>query len=332
MTFANPILFLLLIPVMAYIAWYILRYCRSIPTMRVSDTQQTADAPRTWRTMLIHTPFLLRVACMTCVVCILARPQTSNSWKNRSVEGIDIMLVVDVSTSMLAQDFTPNRIEAAKKVASDFINGRPDDNIGLTVFAGESFTQCPMTTDHAVLLNLFGNVSCDLILRGLLNDGTALGMGIVNAVSRLKDSKAKSKVIVLLTDGINNCGDISPLTSAEIARNFGIRVYTIGVGRNGTAPYPMTMGGSTQIVQVPVELDEKTLAAIASATGGEFYRATDNNSLRQVYEQIDKLEKTKLKVRQFSRHYEAYQPFAVAALILLIMEILMRTVVLQKLP
>lgn len=332
MEFANIWYFLLLIPIAAYVVWYVLRYRRGVTTLRMSDTRSFATAPRTWRTTLIHTPFLLRVLVMVCVVIVLARPQTTNSWKNRSVEGIDIMLAVDVSTSMLAQDLKPNRIEAAKQVAAEFIAGRPDDNIGLTIFAGEAFTQCPMTTDHAVLLNLFQSVSCDLTLRGLLNDGTAVGMGLANAISRLKDSQAKSKVIVLLTDGSNNCGDISPMTAADIAKSFGIRVYTIGVGKTGNAPYPQMVGGHTQIINIPVEIDEKTLASMASTTGGEFYRATNNNSLKKVYEEIDKLEKTKLKVKQFSKRYEAYMPFALAALLLLILELLLRYTIFSKLP
>lgn len=330
MQFANPYSFLLLIPVAIYAIWYVLHNRRNFASLRMSDTRSFASAPRTWRTYLVHVPTVLRIFTMVLVVVIIARPQTNNSWKNRSVEGIDIMLAVDVSTSMLAEDLKPNRIEAAKQVASEFIAGRPDDNIGLTVFSGEAFTQCPMTTDHAVLLNLFNGVDCKMVINGLLEDGTAVGMGLVNAVSRLKDSKAKSKVIVLLTDGSNNRGDISPLTAAEIARNFGIRVYTIGVGKNGNAPYPQMVGGSIQYINIPVEIDEKTLAEIASVTGGEFYRATSNNSLKEVYQEIDKLEKTKLKVKQFSKFYEAYMPFALIALISLLIELLLRNVILAR--
>lgn len=332
MEFSNPWYFLLLMPIVAYIVWYVLRYRRSIATLRMSDTRSFAVHVHTWRTLMVHAPFVLRVACMTLLVCVLARPQTTNSWQNRHVEGIDIMLAVDVSTSMLAEDLKPNRIEAAKQVASEFIAGRPDDNIGLTVFSGEAFTQCPMTTDHAVLINLFQSIDCNLVLKGLLEDGTAVGMGIVNAVSRLKDSKAKSKVVVLLTDGSNNRGDISPMTAAEIARNFGVRVYTIGVGKNGVAPYPQVVAGMTQYINIPVEIDEKTLAGIAATTGGEFYRATDNNSLKEVYAEIDKLEKSKLKVKQFSKRYEAYMPFAIAAAICLLLELLLRYIVLNKIP
>jgi len=223
-------------------------------------------------------------------------------------------------------------MEAAKQVAADFIIGRPDDNIGLSIFAGEAFTQCPMTTDHASLLNLLHNVRTDIAQRGLIEDGTAIGMGLANAVSRLKDSKAKSKVVILLTDGSNNRGDLSPMTAAEIAKSFGIRVYTIGVGTNKVAPYPMSVAGGIQYVNIPVEIDTKTLSEIASATDGDFYRATNNQELRQIYKEIDKLEKSKLNVKQFSKRYEAYQPYAIAAALLLLLEMLLRITVFRKLP
>ena len=281
---------------------------------------------------MVHAPFLLRCMAYVMIVLVLCRPQTSNSWSDRTIEGIDIMLCVDISTSMLAEDLRPNRIEAAKKVASEFISGRPNDNIGLTIFAGESFTQCPMTTDHAVLLNMFNGLSCDMVQRGLMDDGTAIGMGLANAISRLKDSKAKSKVIILLTDGSNNAGDIPPLTAAEIAKSFGIRVYTIGVGTNGTARYPYPVGGRIEYVNIPVEIDSKTLASIAGTTNGEFYRATNNNKLREVYQQIDKLEKTKMNVKEYSKRYEAFAPFALAACLLLLIELLLRETWLKTVP
>jgi Ca-activated chloride channel family protein len=242
------------------------------------------------------------------------------------------MLAMDVSTSMLAEDLKPNRMEAAKQVAADFIIGRPNDNIGLSIFAGEAFTQCPMTTDHASLLNLLQNVRTDIAQRGLIEDGTAIGMGLANAVSRLKDSKAKSKVVILLTDGSNNRGDLSPMTAAEIAKSFGIRVYTIGVGTNKVAPYPMSVAGGIQYINVPVEIDTKTLSEIAAATDGDFYRATNNRELQQIYKEIDKLEKSKLNVKKFSKRYEAYQPYALAAAILLLLEMLLRITVFRKLP
>ena len=233
---------------------------------------------------------------------------------------------------MLAEDLRPNRIEAAKQVAAEFIAGRPNDNIGLTIFAGEAFTQCPMTTDHASLLNLLQSVRPDIATRGLIQDGTAIGMGLANAVSRLKDSKAKSKVVILLTDGSNNRGDLSPMTAAEIAKSLGIRVYTIGVGTNKVAPYPMVVAGGVQYVNIPVEIDTKTLSEIAAATDGDFYRATNNKELQNIYKEIDKLEKTKLSVKTFSKKYEAYQPFAMVAILLLLLEILFRITIFRKLP
>jgi Ca-activated chloride channel family protein len=248
------------------------------------------------------------------------------------VEGIDIMLAMDVSTSMLAEDLKPNRIEAAKEVASEFISGRPNDNIGLTIFAGESFTQCPLTTDHASLLNLLQNVRTDIAARGLIQDGTAVGMGLANAVSRLKGSKAKSKVVILLTDGSNNMGDISPLTAAQIASSLGIRVYTIGVGTNKVAPYPMPVAGGVQYVNMPVEIDTRTLSEISSITEGNFYRATNNRELKQIYHDIDQLEKTKMNVTKFSKRYEAFQPFVIVAVLCLLLELLLRNTVLRRLP
>lgn len=305
---------------------------KSEPTMRMADTFAFRYAPRSWRVVLMPILPILRIAAFTALVLALARPQTQNSWKNQSVEGIDIMLTMDVSTSMLAEDLKPNRIEAAKYVASEFISGRPNDNIGLSIFAGEAFTQCPMTTDHSSLLSLLHNVRTDIAARGLIEDGTAIGMGLANAVSRLKDSKAKSKVVILLTDGSNNRGDISPMTAAEVAKSMGIRVYTIGVGTKGTAPFPPSVTGLPQYVNLPVEIDEQTLKGIASATDGEYYRAQNNKELNQIYQEIDKLEKTKFNVKQFSRRYEAYQPFAVAAIIALLLEILMRVIVFRRIP
>ncbi|MBP5770719.1 MAG: VWA domain-containing protein [Bacteroidaceae bacterium] len=332
MQFANPYFLLLLLLLIPYILWYVLRFRSSESALQVSSTSAFRHAPRTYKQFLVHAPFLLRVLTFVMIVLVLCRPQTSNSWSNRTIDGIDIMLCVDISTSMLAEDLKPNRIEAAKKVASEFISGRPNDNIGLTIFSGESFTQCPMTTDHAVLLNLFQSVNCDMVQRGLMEDGTAIGMGLANAISRLKDSQAKSKVIILLTDGSNNAGDISPLTAAEIAKTFGIRVYTIGVGTNGKARYPYPVGGHIEYINIPVEIDEKTLASIARATDGEFYRATNNDKLREVYQEIDKLEKTKMNVKQYSKRYEAFALFALLACLFLMLELLLKETILKKLP
>ena len=300
--------------------------------MRMSDTKMYQYAPKSLRVRLIHLPMLLRCICYVLIVCAMARPQTRNSWDNRTVEGIDIMLAMDVSVSMLAEDLKPNRIEAAKKVAHEFISGRPNDNIGLTIFAGEAFTQCPMTTDHVSLLRLLKDTRTDIVTRGLIDDGTAVGMGIANAVSRLKDSKAKSKVVILLTDGSNNSGDISPMTAAEIAKSLGIRIYTIGVGTNGVAPYPMVVAGGVQYVSVRGEIDTQTLKEIAQTTDGNFYRATSVSELKKIYADIDKLEKTKMSVKHYAKLYEAYQPFVLAALLVLLLEILLRITWFRRIP
>ena len=331
MEFANKDYLFLLLLMIPYLIWYLMYRKKSEPTIRMSDTRAYRYAPRSWRVTLMPLQLLLRLAVFVLLVLVLARPQTQNSWKNETMEGIDIMLAMDVSTSMLAEDLKPNRIEAAKHVAADFIIGRPNDNIGLTIFAGEAFTQCPMTIDHASLLNLLNNVRTDIAQR-LIEDGTAIGMGLANAVSRLKESKAKSKVVILLTDGSNNRGDLSPMTAAEIAKSFGIRVYTIGVGTNKVAPYPMPVAGGVQYINIPVEIDTKMLSDIAAATEGDFYRATNNKELQQIYKEIDKLEKSKLNVKKFSKRYEAYQPYAIAAVILLLLEILLRITVFRKLP
>lgn len=332
MEFANKEYLFLLLLIIPYLIWYVMFRKKSEPTLRMSDTFAFNYAPKSWRVKLMPLQLLLRIVTFTLIVIVLARPQTSNSWKNKSVEGIDIMLAIDVSTSMLAEDLKPNRIEAAKAVASEFIIGRPNDNIGLSIFAGEAFTQCPMTTDHASLLNLLQNVRTDIAARGLISDGTAIGMGLANAVTRLKGSKAKSKVVILLTDGSNNMGDISPMTAAEIAQSLGIRVYTIGVGTNKVAPYPMPVAGGVQYVNMPVEIDTKMLANIASATDGDFYRATNTAELKNIYKEIDRLEKSKLNVKKFSKRYEAFQPFAIAAAIALLLEILLRITVFRRIP
>ena len=332
MEFANKEYLFLLLLTIPYLIWYVMFRKKSEPTLRMSDTFAFNYAPKSWRVKLMPLQLLLRIVTFTLIVIVLARPQTSNSWKNKSVEGIDIMLAIDVSTSMLAEDLKPNRIEAAKAVASEFIIGRPNDNIGLSIFAGEAFTQCPMTTDHASLLNLLQNVRTDIAARGLISDGTAIGMGLANAVTRLKGSKAKSKVVILLTDGSNNMGDISPMTAAEIAQSLGIRVYTIGVGTNKVAPYPMPVAGGVQYVNMPVEIDTKMLADIAASTEGDFYRATNTAELKNIYKEIDRLEKSKLNVKKFSKRYEAYQPFALAAAIALLLEILLRITVFRRIP
>ena len=332
MEFANKEYLFLLLLIIPYIIWYVMYRKKSEPTMRMSDTFVIRYARKSLKVRLMPLQMLLRLTAFTFLVLALARPQTSNSWKNRQTEGIDIMLAIDVSTSMLAEDLKPNRLEAAKMVAAEFISGRPDDNIGLTIFAGESFTQCPMTTDHTSLLNLLQNVRADIAARGLISDGTAIGMGLANAVGRLKASKAKSKVVILLTDGSNNMGDISPMTAAEIAQSLGIRVYTIGVGTNKVAPYPMPVAGGVQYVNMPVEIDTKTLSEIAQTTQGDFYRATNNNELKKIYKEIDQLEKSKMSVKKFKKKFDAFPPFVMAAALALLLELLLRITIFRRIP
>jgi Ca-activated chloride channel family protein len=332
MEFANREYLWLLLIILPYIIWFVMFRKKTEATIRMADTFAFRYAPRSWRVMLMPVQLLLRLLAFALLVVALARPQTHDSLKNETVEGIDIMLAMDVSTSMLAEDLLPNRIEAAKKVAAEFIADRPNDNIGLVIFAGESFTQCPMTIDHASLLTLLRDVRTDIAARGLIEDGTAIGMGLANAVSRLKDSQAKSRVVILLTDGSNNRGDISPMTAADIAKSLGIRVYTIGVGTNGTARYPLNVGGRTQYIQVPVEIDTKTLGDIAKGTNGQFYRATNEQELSHIYHEIDQLEKSKIDVQRFSRRYEAYQPFALGALLALLLEVLLRITIFRRIP
>lgn len=329
MEFKNPLFFLLLLALLPYIVWYVMKFKKSLPSLKVPDTSKYAKVPKTFRLYLMHFPFLLRVVLISLVVCILARPQSKHSWSDTDVEGIDIMLAVDVSTSMLTQDFKPNRVEALKEIAQRFIDRRPNDNIGLTMFAGEAYTQCPLTTDHVVLMNLYNSADCNMAARGVIDDGTAIGDGIMNAILRLKESQAKSKVIILLTDGVNNSGNISPLTASEIAKKYGIRIYTIGIGKNGMAPYPLPTGGT---VMLPVEIDEQTMTKISNETGGQYFRAQKNAELDAIYQDIDKMERTKFNVKQMSRRGELFQPFAMAALLVFIVEVLLRIVVLKRLP
>ena len=329
MVFKNPYMFVLLLALIPYIVWYVLRSKKSQPAMKMPEVAKYRYVPRTWRMYLMHLPFLLRNILITLVVIILARPQSKNTWSDTDVEGVDIMLAVDVSTSMLAQDFKPNRVEALRKIAQQFIESRQNDNIGLTIFAGEAYSQCPLTTDHAVLMNLYNDVDCNMAATGILEDGTAIGDGIMNALLRLRDSQAKSKVLILLTDGVNNTGNISPLTAAEIAKKNKVRIYTIGIGKNGMAPYPLPTGGT---VMMPVEIDEKTMTDISESTGGRYYRATRNTELEEIYKEIDKLERTKFSVKEYSKRTELFEPFAWAALCVLVLEILLRVVVLRRLP
>ena len=328
MVFANPTYLYLLLLLIPMIGWYIWKLCKSQASLQVSSSE-AFDAPgaTSWKVYLRHVPFILRMAAVAVLIIILARPQSTNSWQNTSTEGIDIVLAMDISSSMLAQDLKPNRLEASKDVAASFINGRPNDNIGLVVFAAESFTQCPLTTDHTVLLNLFKDIQ-----PGIIQDGTAIGLGLANAVSRIKDSQAKSKVIILLTDGVNNAGEIAPVTAAEIAKTFGIRVYSIGVGTQGKAPYPFQTDFGVQYQDIDVEIDEATLKQVAATTGGQYFRATDNASLKEIYSEIDKMEKTKISVQQYSKKQEEYKNWALLLFALLLVEILLRNTLLRNIP
>ena len=324
MTFANPEYLFLLLLLLPIVGWYIYELRKSDASVQVSDTRVLAAQPKSIRIWLLHVPFVLRIAVITLISIALARPQLTNKWSSQSTEGIDIMMALDISGTMLAEDLRPNRLEAAKKVASDFVIARPNDQIGLVVFAGESFTQCPLTTDHAVLVNLFKSVEY-----GMVEDGTAIGLGLANGVNRMKDSETKSKVIILLTDGSNNRGDIDPQTAAEIAKTYGIRVYTIGVGSYGQARVPVQTPIGKQYITMDNEFDETTLRSIAETTGGQYFRAKDNTSLKAIYDQIDQMEKTKLRVREFSKHTENFMPFLYAALICLLLELIIRYFVLR---
>ena len=324
MSFASPGYLFLLLFLIPVVGWYVYELHKADASVQMSSASTLKKSMRSWRVYLLHVPFVLRVAAITLLSIALARPQLTNRWSSESTEGIDIMMALDISGTMQAEDLKPNRLEAAKQVASDFVIARPNDQIGLVVFAGESFTQCPLTTDHAVLVNLFKSVKF-----GMIEDGTAIGLGLANAVNRMKDSPTKSKVVILLTDGSNNRGDIDPMTAAEIAKTFGIRVYAVGVGSHGQARVPVQTPVGVQYMMMDSEFDENTLQNIATTTGGQYFRATDNNSLKQIYEQIDQLEKTKLRVREYAKHTDTFAPFLVAALLCLLAEILLRYFVLR---
>ena len=327
MTFHNPeylFLLLLLVPV---VFWYIWEMQKSDASLQISSHRNLLQFPPSRKIKFRHSLFVLRTLAMASIIIALARPQASNSWRTQNTEGIDIMMTLDLSGTMMAEDLKPNRLEAAKSVASEFILARPSDNIGLVVFARQSFTQCPLTIDHAVLINLFNSVHY-----GLIDDGTAIGLGLANAVNRIKDSKAKSKVIILLTDGSNNCGDIAPITAAEIAKTFGVRIYTIGVGTRGIVNIPVQTPMGTQYQQMQSEFDAKSLQDIANLTGGKYYNATDNRKLRQIYQDIDKLEKTKISVQQYSKKEEQFYVFALLAFIFLTLEILLRNTIFRRIP
>ncbi|ERJ86530.1 von Willebrand factor type A domain protein [Porphyromonas gingivalis F0566] len=327
MTFAYPELLWLLILLPLIATWYILQARKTSATMTISSLKPFEGGRRGLRIYLRHSLPILRALSVGFLIIALARPQNTNSWQKDSIEGIDIMLAMDVSGSMQAMDFKPNRLEAAKDVAISFINNRPNDNIGMVTFAGESFTQCPLTTDHTVLLNMVQDLQM-----GVLDDGTAIGMGLATAVNRLKDSKAKSRVVILLTDGSNNMGDITPRMAADIARTFGIRVYTVGVGTRGEAPFPIQTEFGVRIQNVPVDIDEPTLDGIAEVSGGKYFRAVDNETLNEIYKEIDKLEKTRLMTKSFKAYEEKYFVYALIAFLLLLTEFLLRNTLLRSNP
>ena len=326
-SFANPGLLwlLLLIPAAVFYWWW--RRRRMVTTLQFSSLQPFQAAPKTLRERLRYMPVTLRFAVISCLIIALARPQSVSSKQNISTEGIDIVLEIDISGSMLAEDFTPNRLEAAKEVADEFIDGRRNDRIGLVIFSAESFTQCPLTTDYPVLKNLLGEVK-----NGMIADGTAIGLALANGVNRLKDSKAKSKVIILLTDGVNNRGEIDPLTAAKIAATYGIRVYTVGVGAQGMAPYPVQTPFGIRRQMMQVDLDEKTLQAVADMTGGKYFRATDNSKLKAIYQEIDKLERTKIEVTAYKRYTELFPQWLGLGALLLVFEMGLGSTVLGKIP
>ena len=322
--FAAPKMFYLLLLVPVLVAWYIFRQKDSRASLHISTSIGFENVKPGFKVYMRHAPFILRMVAIILIITALARPQSTNIQKNISTEGIDIVLSMDVSGSMLARDFKPDRLGAAKEIGIKFISGRPNDRIGLVVFAGESFTLCPLTTDHATLINMFHNVNM-----GILEDGTAIGSGLATAVTRLKDSHAKSRVIILLTDGVNNRGEIAPLTAAEIAKSFGIRVYTVGVGTMGTAPYPVQTPFGTQYQNMKVEIDEDLLTSISKLTGGEYFRATNNTTLEEVYGKIDKHKKSKIEVAEYRSREEKFRGFLLAAFAILVVEFTLRRTLLQ---
>jgi Ca-activated chloride channel homolog len=325
--FANPEFFLLLLVILPMLAWYVFRHLKSKTALQFSYAGIFGRLPRSYRIRFRHFPFVFRLLTLSALVVALARPYSTSQWEEVITEGIDIIITLDISTSMLAEDFKPNRLESAKLIATDFISGRRTDRLGLVIFSGETFTMCPLTSDHAVLKNLLMSVKT-----GMIEDGTAIGMGLANAVNRLKAGDSQSKIVILLTDGVNNRGSIAPVTAAEIAREFGVRVYTIGVGTVGTAPYPVQTPFGRQYQQIEVDLDEPVLMEIAAITGGSYFRATDEQKLKEIYREIEQMEKSRTETREFVRRKELFLPFMLLAGLFVMLEILLNTVVLRKIP
>ena len=328
MRFANPYLLWLLVVLLPIIAFYIYRTLRGGTAIRISSIEGVRRAPRTWRYWLRHVPFVLRCAAIALMIVALARPQIIEHKSRTDAEGIDIMLAMDISGSMLARDFDPDRMVAAKEVAAAFINDRVGDRIGIAAFAGEAFTQSPLTTDKNSLITMLSRLRS-----GVIEDGTAIGNGLATAVNRLRESDAKSKVIILLTDGVNTRGEIGPLLAADIAADMGIKVYTVGVGTRGKAPYPVVdMFGNVSYQMMPVEIDEKTLEEIASRTGGRYFRATDKEKLHHIYDEINELEKSKVEITDLTLYHENWLMLLVAALALLLVEFMMSHILLKRIP
>jgi Ca-activated chloride channel family protein len=328
-SFANKwVLWLIPVVVVLCVLWWLYRSKKQYATLRISGTASLASAQRPFRALLKNALPVLRALALILLLVAMARPQTQFDEEKINTEGIDIVLSMDVSASMLAKDFRPNRLESAKKVAMDFISERPHDRIGLVIFSGESFTQCPVTIDHAIVLNQLKQVR-----NGLLEDGTAIGMGLATAVQRLRELDSKSKVVILMTDGVNNKGLVDPKTAADLAMQFGVRVYTIGVGTNGMAMTPAYIQNGQIVFQnMPVQIDEEMLTDIAKKTGGQYFRATNDRKLRDIYEQINKLEKTKIEVSAYSRKTEKFFVFAFGAAVLLIIELLTRYLIVRSIP
>ncbi len=325
--FNNPeyLYLLIILPLLGFWYWY--KHRRDHAEIQVSSTESFISRKRSIKQYLYFSLYVFRIIAVGLLIVALARPQTTSSKQDVTIEGIDIVMALDVSGSMLAMDLKPDRLEAAKEVASEFIAGRPNDRFGLVIFSGETFTQAPLTTDHSVILNLFKDIKS-----GMIEDGTAIGDGLATSVNRLKESKAVSKVIILLTDGVNNMGSIDPLSAAEIAKLYGIRVYTIGVGSEGEAPYPIQTPFGTRVDYREVNIDEDMLQQVAELTDGRYFRATSNNKLREIYSEIDKLEKSKIDVTEFKKKNEEFFPFALIALILITAEILLRNTVFRSAP
>jgi Ca-activated chloride channel family protein len=327
MEFANPeyLYFLLIVPVLGL--WFWFRHQKDSADIQVSSTESFEQSPKSLKQYLYFGLYLLRVVAIGLLIVALARPQSTSSRQDVTIEGIDIVMALDVSGSMLAMDLKPDRLEASKEVASEFISGRENDRFGLVIFSGETFTQAPLTTDHDVIKNLFKDIKS-----GMIEDGTAIGDGLATSINRLKDSKAVSKVIILLTDGVNNMGSIDPLSSAEIAQIYGIRIYTIGVGTEGTAPYPVQTMFGMQTQYMEVQIDEELLQQVAEMTDGRYFRATSNSKLREIYDEIDKLEKSKIDVTEFKKKQEEFFPWAIWALILIVSEVLLRNTIFRTAP